>query len=249
MGIKTAAFDVKKPNEKKQRWVSFGALSTLFLWISALWWALVVSPSDFRQGEGVRFLYLHVPCSWLALGIITVMMGASILFLVGGLVRANLLSEALAPIGGLFAFLSMITGALWGKPIWGTFWVWDARLTSMLILWISYGGIWALRSAFTSPYEAQKPVAFLILITWLNVPIIKGSVTWFRTLHQPASVIKFSGPSLSLDLLIPLMLMTVALGATTFWLVRWRLRLLEMRYKILAIFQRNPSHVSWIRGR
>lgn len=221
---------------------------TLLLWGIGLILALVVSPPDSQQGEGMRILYVHVPASWFALGVLTLMAGASALFLIFRMPRADILAETLAPLGTLMTCFSLTTGALWGKPMWGAFWVWDARLTSMLILLFLYGGILSLRRAFSTPFAAQQPVALLTLVAWLNVPLIKGSVHWFHTLHQPPSLLKTVGPTLHPQMLFPLLVMSFAFAASLLLLTAWRMQMIQARYKMLARTQRACGQVLWERS-
>lgn len=196
--------------------------------------ALLASPPDYQQGEAMRIMYIHVPASWLALGIYTLMAISSASFLIWRLPLGDLIAQAAAPLGAVFTLISLVTGAIWGKPMWGTWWVWDARLTSMLILFFLYIGYLALRQSFDDPLQAQKPAAYLALIGWINVPIIKGSVEWWHTLHQGASVFRLKGPALHLDMLVPLFVMFAAFGSLSLFLLLLNLRLIYVQHKIEA---------------
>lgn len=177
---------------------------------AGLYTALFTSPPDYQQGEAMRIMYIHVPASWMALFVYGFLALMSLFSLVWRHPLAEVLGISAAPIGALFTVLSLVTGSLWGKPMWGTFWVWDARLTSVLILLFLYAGYWALYKAYSHPSQGIRAASLLALVGAINVPIIKGSVDWWNTLHQPASVIKLSGPSIHSSMLIPLLFMTGA---------------------------------------
>lgn len=180
------------------------------LFVGGLFMGLVTSPPDYQQGDVMRIMYIHVPASWMALFIYGFLALMSLFALVWRHPLAEILAISAAPIGILFTILSLITGSLWGKPMWGAFWVWDARLTSVLILLFLYGGYWALYKAYSHPEQGIRAASLLALVGVINLPIIKGSVEWWNTLHQPASVIKFSGPSIHSTMLAPLLLMAGA---------------------------------------
>ncbi|MBP6950715.1 MAG: heme ABC transporter permease [Alphaproteobacteria bacterium] len=175
-----------------------------------LYTGLVLSPADYQQGEAMRIMYVHVPASWMALFVYAFLALMSLFVLVWRHPLAEVLAISAAPIGALFTALSLITGALWGKPMWGTYWVWDARLTSVLVLLFLYGGYWALYKAYSRPDQGVRAASLLALVGVLNLPIIKGSVDWWNTLHQPASLTKFSSPSIHPTMLTPLLLMAGA---------------------------------------
>jgi heme exporter protein C len=187
-------------------WCAWAAGACL---LAGLWFGLVDSPEDYQQGETVRIMYVHVPAAWMALFIYTMMALASASFLIWKHPLADVAAQAAAPIGAGFAALALITGSLWGQPMWGTWWVWDARLTSVLILFFLYLGYMALIDAFDDPERGAKSAAILSLVGVVNVPIIKFSVDWWNTLHQPASVVKMDGPSIDPSMLVPLLLMAV----------------------------------------
>lgn len=187
----------------------------LFL-ISGLYTALLTSPPDYQQGEAMRIMYIHVPASWMAIFVYGFLALMSLFALVWRHPLAEILAISAAPIGALFTLLSLVTGSLWGKPIWGTFWVWDARLTSVLVLLFLYGGYWALYKAYSHPSQGIRAASLLALVGVINLPIIKGSVDWWNTLHQPASFIKLSGPSIHPSMLLPLLLMA---GAYFFYFI------------------------------
>ena len=197
---------------------------TLGLMVSGLYFALIGSPSDYQQGETVRIMYIHVPSAWMALFCYTALAVASGLALIWKHPLADLAARATAPSGAGFTFLALITGSLWGKPMWGTWWVWDARLTSVLILFFLYLGYMALQDAFDDAERGAKASAVLALVGFINVPIIKFSVDWWNTLHQPASVLKMSGPAIHSSMLVPLLLMALAFKGYYIWLLLIRIR-------------------------
>jgi heme exporter protein C len=202
---------------------------TLVLLGSGLYMALFASPPDYQQGETVRIMYVHVPAAWMALFCYTNMAVAAAVGLIWKHPVADLAAKATAPIGACFTFLALLTGALWGKPMWGTWWVWDARLTSMLVLFFLYLGYMALNNAFDDPARGVRASSILALVGFVNVPIIKFSVDWWNTLHQPASIVRMDGPSIHPSMLWPLGLMMA--GFTTYYL--WVL-LLRVRGEIVA---------------
>ena len=186
------------------------------------------APADYQQGETVRIMYVHVPSAWLALGIYLLMAVAALGTLVWQHPLADVAAKAAAPIGAAFCLLCLITGALWGRPMWGAYWVWDARLTSVLILFLLYLGVLALWRAIEEPGQAGRAVAILTLVGFINVPIVKFSVDWWNTLHQPASVFRLDGPTIHPAILTPLLV--TALGFAALFLA---LHLAAMRNEIL----------------
>jgi len=189
----------------------------------------------------VRIMYIHVPAAWMALFCYTAMAVASAVSLIWKHGVADVAAKATAPIGAAFTFLALVTGSLWGKPMWGTWWVWDARLTSVLVLFFLYLGYMALRSAFDDPARGAKSAAILSLVGFVNVPIIKFSVDWWNTLHQPASVMRMSGPTIHGDMLLPLFLMAGAFQLYYFWLVLVRMREALMAQRLRALRQRQAA--------
>ena len=177
-----------------------------------LYSALITSPPDYQQGDAMRIMYIHVPASWMALFCYGTLAIFSLFVLVWRHPFAEILAISVTPIGALFTVLSLVTGSLWGKPMWGTYWVWDARLTSVLVLLFLYGGYWALYKAYAHSAQGIRAASLLALIGVINLPIIKGSVDWWNTLHQPASLTKFGSPSIHPSMLLPLSLMTAAYG-------------------------------------
>jgi len=201
---------------------------TAALFAVGVYLAFFVAPADYQQGETVRIMFIHVPFAWLA------MMGYSLIALssIGSLIwrhpLADVAAKAALPIGASFTLLALITGALWGKPMWGAYWVWDARLTSVLILFLLYIGLIGLWQAIEDPSRAGRAAAILAIVGFVNVPIIKFSVDWWNTLHQGASVIRLDGPSIHPSILIPLLVMTAA-----FTLLYFVLQLIAMKTEIL----------------
>ena len=202
---------------------------TAALIVVGLYLALFVAPPDYQQGESVRIMYVHVPAAWMALFVYTGMAVASAMALIWKHPLADIAARGSAPIGACFTFIALATGSLWGKPMWGTWWVWDARLTSMLVLFFLYLGYMALADAFDDPRKGARAAAILALVGFVNVPIIKFSVDWWNTLHQPASVVKLGGPSIHASMLAPLVVM--ALGFTAFYI---SVLILRMRAAIVA---------------
>jgi len=213
--------------------------ATVLLIAAGLYLALVASPPDYQQGESVRIMYVHVPAAWMAMFCYAALAGASAVGLIWKHPVADLAAKATAPIGASFTFLALVTGSLWGKPMWGTWWVWDARLTSVLILFFLYLGYMALQSAFDDPARGAKAAAIMAIVGFVNVPIIKFSVDWWYTLHQPASVFRAGGPSIDASMLWPLGLM--AAGFTTYYLyvvlVRLRAEIVAGKIRALRLRQ------------
>ncbi|MDO8290927.1 MAG: heme ABC transporter permease [Parvibaculum sp.] len=214
----------------------FGFVTALLIG-AGLWYALFNSPADYQQGESVRIMYVHVPSAWLGMMGYMIMAGASLVALVFRHPLADVCAKSAAPIGAAFCFLALVTGSLWGKPMWGTWWEWDARLTSMLILLFLYLGYIALWSTIEEPQRAGRAAAILALVGSINVPIVHYSVVWWNTLHQPASVFRADGPTIASSMLVPLLLM--ALGFTLFFMtllmVRMRAEILRRRVRALQL--------------
>ena len=165
----------------------------VFLLIFGVYLALFGSPDDIVQGSAVRIMYVHVPSAWIALFSYLMLAICSFFFIIWRHPLADILSRSIAPVGALFALLTLITGSIWGRPMWGTWWVWDARLTSMLILFIFFMGYIALSNAFEKNERGSRPAALLAIAGSINLPIVKFSVDWWNTLHQPASIIRTGG--------------------------------------------------------
>jgi len=186
------------------------AILTLCLFVLGLWFAFFNSPQDYQMGDTVRIMYVHVPSAWLSQFIYVAMSASALGTLVWRHPLADVSMKAAAPLGALFTALALYTGALWGRPTWGTFWEWDGRMTSTLVLLFIYLGIIALWRAFDDQLRAARIVAIFTLVGALNIPIIKFSVDWWSTLHQPASVFRPDGPTMPLSLLTPLFIMLFA---------------------------------------
>ncbi len=209
--------------------------ATVILLIIGLYLALFASPADYQQGETVRIMYVHVPAAWMGLMVYTTMAVASAVALIWKHPLADLVAKSSAPIGAGFTFVCLVTGSLWGEPMWGTWWVWDARLTSMLILLFLYLGYIALVDAFDDPTKGAKAAAILALVGFVNIPIIKFSVDWWNTLHQPASVAKMGGPSIDSAMLWPLLIMAVAFTCFYVTLMFMRVRTEIMARKLRSL--------------
>lgn len=203
-----------------------------------LYLGLVVAPPDYEQGESYRIIYVHVPAAWMSLFVYTTMAVSSGVFLIWRLKLADAVAEASAPIGAAFTAIALVTGSLWGKPMWGTWWVWDARLTSELLLLFLYLGYMALRGALENPAGAARASAILALVGVVNIPIIKFSVNWWNTLHQPASITKLGAPTMDWSMLQPLLVMAVA-----FQLLYFHNLCVRLRTGIL----RRESRARWVR--
>ena len=184
-------------------------LSLIFLIIGIIF-AFFLSPDDYQQGSTVRIMYIHVPSAYLALLTYFIMVIYSILSLAFRIPFGFIVNSAVAPIGAVFTLICIVSGSLWGKPMWGTWWVWDARLTSVAILFIMYLIIIFLNFSFENNIVRDKIVAVFIILGSINLPIIKFSVDWWNTLHQPASISKLSSPSIDSSMLIPLLIMMFA---------------------------------------
>jgi heme exporter protein C len=201
-----------------------------FAWAAALClavglpWALVFAPADYQQGESVRIMYVHVPSAWMALFVYLIMAVASAAALIWRHPVGDMVAKAAAPIGAAVTFLALVTGSLWGKPMWGAWWVWDARLTSVLILFFFYLGYIALTNAFDDPSRGSRAAAILAIVGVINLPIVKFSVDWWNTLHQPASILRLGGPTIDASMLWPLLLMIFGFTFYFFALLVLRLR-------------------------
>lgn len=201
---------------------------TVILLGTGLYLGFFVAPADYQQGETVRIMYIHVPSAWIAMFAYVLIAVAGLGTLIWRHPLADVSAKAAAPIGAAFTFLALVTGSLWGKPMWGTYWVWDARLTSFLVLFLLYLGLIALWQAIEEPGRAGRAAAILALVGVVNIPIIKFSVDWWNTLHQPASVFRVEGSAIDPSIQTPLLIM--ALGFTLLFVV---LHLIAMRAEIL----------------
>jgi heme exporter protein C len=204
------------------------AAVTALAFAVGLWFAVFNSPADYQMGETVRLMYVHVPNAWLSQLVYGVMFVAALGTLIWRHPLADVAQKAAAPLGATFTVLALFTGSLWGRPTWGTFWEWDGRMTSTLVLLLIYLGIIALWRSFEDQLRAGRIVAVVTLVGAINIPIVKFSVDWWSTLHQPASVLTASGPRMPGSILTPLLLMTLA-----FTLLFVLLHLVTMRSEIL----------------
>jgi len=221
-----------------QPWIAW---ITVILFAVGLYLGLLASPADYQQGETVRMMYVHVPSAWMALFCYSGLAIACAVALIWKHPLADLAAKATAPIGASFTFLALVTGSLWGKPMWGTWWVWDARLTSMLVLFFLYLGYMALNNAFDDPGRGAKSSSILALVGFVNVPIIKFSVDWWNTLHQPASVVKMGGAAIHASILAPLLVMSVAFTTYYLWVLLIRIRREVTANKVHALQMRQAS--------
>ena len=200
-----------------------------------LYYGLFDSPKDYQQGDAVRIMYVHVPSAWLASFLYFSLAISCIFYLVWKHPLADLIANAIAPIGLMFSILTLITGSLWGKPMWGTWWVWDARLTSMLILFFFYLGFILLSNAFERKIDGSKTASVLAIIGLINLPIIKFSVDWWHTLHQPSSILRMDGPSIDKEMLFPLALMMVGFSLFSLYLIIINVKTMLMEKKCEAL--------------
>ena len=215
-------------------WLAAG--SAVVLAAIGLWIGLLIAPTDAQQGEAYRIIFVHVPAAWMSMLIYLVMAGWAAVGLVFNARLASTLARALAPTGALMTFLALWTGALWGKPTWGTWWVWDARLTSELMLLFLYLGFLALHGAIEDPRRADRAAALLALVGVVNVPIIYFSVIWWNTLHQGASVSLTRAPSMATTMLAGMLVMALAFWMYTIAVTLWRARLLVLE---------REAHAPW----
>ena len=198
---------------------------------------LFIAPTDYQQGESYRIMFIHVPSAWMSMLIYVVMATAGAVALAWKTRLSEMLATACAPIGASFTLIALITGSIWGKPMWGTYWVWDARLTSELVLLFLYLGFMALQASIDDPRRAARAAAILALVGVINIPIIHFSVEWWNTLHQPASVSKISAPSIHPSMLWPLLI-----NAVGFHLFFATTVIMRMRTEVLI----RERHKSWI---
>ena len=194
------------------RWAApmFGAIA-LVLALAGLWLGFT-APEDYQQGDTVRLMFIHVPASWMSMFVYACLAVASFLALVFRHALADAAARAAAPLGAAFTFMALFTGSLWGRPMWGTWWQWDARMTSVLVLFLVYLAYMALRASLDDETKAARACAILALVGAVNLPVIKFSVDWWNTLHQPASLLRAGGTSLDPAYLAPLLTMMAAYG-------------------------------------
>ena len=219
---------------RAQPWLDAAALALLAV---GLTWGLLLAPADWQQGDAVRIIYVHVPSAWLASAGYLGLAVCSALSLVWRHPLADLAAAEIGPVGAAFTALCLATGSLWGKPMWGAWWVWDARLTSVLVLFFLYVGHIALVRAFDDPNRGYRAGAILALVGVVNLPIIKFSVDWWNTLHQGASVFREDGPAMPPSFYIPLLLMALAYTSAfgSLWLVGIRTQVWRRRAEAAAL--------------
>jgi heme exporter protein C len=207
---------------------------------AGLYLGLVVAPPDYQQGDSYRIMFIHVPSAWMSLFVYVLMAACGGVSLVWRVKLADVILASAAPLGASFTFLALVTGSIWGKPTWGTWWVWDARLTSELVLLFLYLGIIALRAAIDDLETAARASALLALVGVVNVPIIHYSVEWWNTLHQGPTVTKLAAPSIHVSMLVPLLIMAAAfkLYFVTILLMRARCELLSRERKSTWVRER-----------
>ena len=213
----------------------FLIVSTIVAFTFGLYFSLLQSPPDYIQGDSMRIMYIHVPSAWFALMAYTILAGSSVLWFITRNPIFSIIARSIAQIGMILTLISLVTGSIWGKPTWGVWWVWDARLTSMLFLFFLYLAYIFLWQSITNKDLASKISAALAIVGFVNIPIIKFSVDWWNTLHQPATISKLSSPSIDISMMVPLFIMTLAtfLFLVTVFFIRLRIEILDN--KILRI--------------
>ena len=216
-------------------WLAAATLLAFAFGISQIY----VAPDDYQQGATVKIMFLHVPAAWLGIFAWVLMSVAALGTLVWRHPLADVAAKAAAPIGAAFTLMCLVTGALWGRPMWGTYWVWDARLTSVLVLFLMYLGVIALWRTIEEPTRAARVVAVLTLVGAINIPIIKFSVDWWNTLHQPASVLRLGGSTIHPTILVPLIVMLIAftLLFLTLHLAAMRNEVMRRRLRTMLVMQ------------
>jgi heme exporter protein C len=248
-----------KPSHNGPRWLNLfsfaspmqfyplaGRLIPLFMTAAllfcavGLWLGFAIAPGDAQQGEGYRIIFLHVPTSWMAMFIYIVMAFWSVMHLALRTRLSAMMAQALAPTGALMAFLSLLTGALWGKPMWGTWWVWDARLTSMLLLFFLYLGFIALTRSIGEPDRADKAGSVLAIVGVFNVPVIYFSVKWWNTLHQGASISMENGSSMASTMLIAMLVMSLA---------AWMYTIAACLSRVRTLILQREGRTRWVKER
>jgi heme exporter protein C len=210
--------------EITEKWIPWLLAVSVMGAAVGLVWGLAYAPADYQQGNSFRIIYIHVPAALLAQSAYMMMAVSGAVFLIWRMKMAAWVAKTIAPIGASFCLIALLTGAIWGKPTWGTWWVWDARLTSMLLLLFLYFGAMAIQQAMESAESGHKAAAILSLVGLVNIPIIKYSVEWWNTLHQPATLKLTEKPSMAVEMLIPLLIMIVAVYAFFALLVVLRTR-------------------------
>ena len=218
------------------------AVATAAAFVAGLWLTLQ-APDDYQQGATVKIMFIHVPNAWLSMMVWGAMSVAAFGTLVWRHPLADVAAKCAAPLGAAFTFLALVTGSLWGRPMWGTYWVWDARLTSVLVLFLMYLGVIALWRTVEDPSRAARAAAILTLVGAINLPIIKFSVDWWNTLHQPSSVLRLAGPAIHPSILMPLMVMALAftLLFVTLHVAAMRNDILRRRVRTLRLLQAHGA--------
>jgi heme exporter protein C len=218
------------------------AAATAISFVVGLYFALIASPPDYQQGETVRIMYVHVSAAWIAMFAYAWVGLASAAALIWRHPLADVATEAASPVGAAFTLLALVSGSLWGRPMWGTYWAWDARLTSFLLLFFLYIGHLALLNAFDDRQRGRRSAAVLAVVGLIDLPIVKFAVDWWNTLHQPASVLKMDGPSIDPSMLRPLLIMALACQCYFFLVTFMRMRalLLEARQRA-RLYRRDTA--------
>lgn len=219
------------------RMIPWLAASTMFLLVAGILWGLVFAPPDYQQGDAYRIIYVHVPCAFLSMALYAWMAFLSVLLLVWRIKIAGLLLSLVAQLGASMAFLALVTGSIWGKPMWGAWWVWDARLTSELILLLIYSAILATHQSIKNKESGDRIIAILILVGLIDLPIIHYSVYWWNTLHQGSTLSVFAKPKIDTSMLYPLLLTLFGFFSYCLWII------LEKARNEVLIRERNQSWV------
>ena len=223
------------------RVLPFASGATVVLFALGLYFALVASPPDYQQGESVRIMYVHVPSAYMASVTYMLLAAAGFVTLVWRHPLAAVAGKAAAPLGLAFTGLALATGSLWGKPMWGAWWVWDARLTSVLVLFFLFLGYMALWGALEDRDKASRAASILALVGVVNIPIIKFSVDWWNTLHQPASLLRAGGPTLDPSMLRPLLVMIAAFSVYFVTVLLWRMKAELAEIKLANLSRRGRA--------
>jgi heme exporter protein C len=216
--------------------------ATVILMAVGVYYAFFASPPDYQQSETVRIMYVHVPAAYMASALFAALALASFVYFVWRHALADAAAEVIAPIGAVFTALSLITGSLWGKPMWGTWWEWDARMTSVLVLFLVYLGYMALRTALDDQQQAARAASVLAMAGVINLVIVKFSVEWWSSLHQPAAIFRADGPTIHSSQLIPLALMGLAYTCFAGFLVFYRMRTRALQRRAYTL-QRQREHI------
>ncbi|MCB5189148.1 heme ABC transporter permease CcmC [Methylobacillus arboreus] len=219
------------------KWIPVLGWIAFFLAIAGLYIGFFIAPTDFQQGEAYRIIFIHVPAAWMSMVIYLAMAFWAAIGLVFNTRLSAMMALALAPTGALFTALALITGSFWGKPTWGTWWVWDARLTSELILLFLYVGFIALHASIDNPQRADRAAAIIAIVGALNVPIIYFSVQWWNTLHQGASINVASAPKMAVTMLIGMLVMTLA---------SWAYSVAVALFRVRCIILERERHAAWV---